>query len=121
MHKIFLTILVLIGLPVHGQTFTSNAELELEPGRVFEPKNVGTFSGAMRSCFNNYKINNYLAAHQSTVKIMNQMSAIDRNQAMGGFQYTLRTRTFNGKSLSAAECDRLFSSDWQSFLYKPNE
>jgi hypothetical protein len=121
MPKIFLAILVVIGFPVLGQTIASNPIIELEPGRAFEPKNVGTFSGAMRSCFNSYKNNDYLEAHQSTVKIMNQMSAIERNQAMGEFQYSIRTRTFNGKSLSAAECDRLFSSDWQSFLYKANE
>jgi hypothetical protein len=103
-----------------AQSESEQLFIEMNPGRQYSPENVGNFSGAMKSCFNNYNVKNYFLAYQTTVKIMNKMSPLERNQAMGEFQYVLRTRTFNGRSLSGAECERISSSDWPSYLLEPN-
>jgi len=112
---------VFVPLSLEAQTQSEKDQLfiEVDPSRPYSSENVGNFSGAMKSCFNNYNVKNYFLAYQTTVKIMNQMSPLERNQAMGEYQYVLRTRTFNGRSLSAAECDRIFSSDWTSYLLEP--
>ena len=101
---------------VQAQVGKEQLLIEEDLVRKYDPENVGNFSGAMKSCFNNYRIKNYFSAYQTTVKIINQMTPLERNQAMGNLQYVLRTRTFNGRSLTAAECERLISSDWPSYL-----
>jgi hypothetical protein len=118
----FLIICVSASFYLEAQAQTENNQLliEVDSKLQYDPENVGSFSGAMKSCFNNFKIKSYFSAYQTTVKIMNQMTSLERNQAMGKFQYVMRTRTFNGRSLSAAECERLFSSDWPSYLIEPN-
>jgi len=109
-------LLVTHSLGVQAQVGKEQLLIEEDPVRKYDPENVGNFSGAMKSCFNNYRIKNYFSAYQTTVKIINQMTPLERNQAMGNLQYVLRTRTFNGRSLTAAECERLISSDWPSYL-----
>jgi hypothetical protein len=109
-------LLVTQSLGVQAQVVKEQLLIEEDPVRKYDPENVGNFSGAMKSCFNNYRIKNYFSAYQTTVKIINQMIPLERNQAMGNLQYVLRTRTFNGRSLTAAECERLISSDWPSYL-----
>jgi hypothetical protein len=103
-------------LGVQAQVVKEQLLIKEDPGKQYDPGNVGNFSGAMKSCFNNYRIINYFSAYQTTVKIINQMAPLERNQAMGNLQYVLRTRTFNGRSLSAAECERLISRDWIFYL-----
>jgi len=109
-------LLVTHSLGVQAQVGKEQLLIEEDLVRKYDPENVGNFSGAMKSCFNNYRIKNYFSAYQTTVNIINQMTPLERNQAMSNFQYVLRTRTFNGRSLSAAECERLISSDWPSYL-----
>jgi hypothetical protein len=109
-------LLVTHSLGVQAQVGKEQLLIEEDLVRKYDPENVGNFSGAMKSCFNNYRIKNYFSAYQTTVKIINQMTPLERNQAMGNLQYVLRTRTFNGRSLTAAECERLISSDWPSYL-----
>ena len=109
-------LLVTHSLGVQAQVGKEQLLIEADLVRKYDPENVGNFSGAMKSCFNNYRIKNYFSAYQTTVKIINQMTPLERNQAMGNLQYVLRTRTFNGRSLTAAECERLISSDWPSYL-----
>jgi hypothetical protein len=109
-------LLVTHSLGVQAQVGKEQLLIEEDLVRKYYPENVGNFSGAMKSCFNNYRIKNYFSAYQTTVKIINQMTPLERNQAMGNLQYVLRTRTFNGRSLTAAECERLISSDWPSYL-----
>jgi hypothetical protein len=89
---------------------------EFDPSRIYDPQRVGSFSGAMKSCFYKNKNNSYLQAQQATLNIMNRMTPIARNESMSEYQYVLRTRTFNGKSLSSAECERIITSDWQSYV-----
>ena len=81
---------------------------------TYSSENIGNFSGTMKSCFNNYKVKNYFLAYHITVKIINKMSPLERDQVMGEFQYVLRTRTFNGRILSGADCERILTSDWSS-------
>ena len=81
---------------------------------TYSSENIGNFSGTMKSCFNNYKVKNYFLAYHTTVKIINKMSPLERDQVMVEFQYVLRTRTFNGRILSGADCERILTSDWSS-------
>jgi len=112
---VFLLILSLtILLNSYGQPVLQS--LEFDPNRMYDPQRVGGFSGAMKSCFYKNKNSNYLQAHQATLNIMNRMTPIERNESMGEYQYVLRTRTLNGRSLSSAECERLIKSDWQSYV-----
>ncbi len=86
-----------------------------ETSRQNDTENVGSFFEAMESCFNNYKLNDHFSAYQPTLKIMSQMTPLERNQVMGKFQYVLRTHTFNDQSLFSAVCERLFSHNWQTY------
>lgn len=101
---------------VLAQANDTSYQFELDASIKYEPTRVGGFGGAMRICLMSSRTNRYNNAYQAATQIMNQMPAGDRNQAMGSYQYVFRTRTFNGHSLSAAECDRIIRSDWVAFL-----
>jgi hypothetical protein len=112
---VFLLIAILpIGFGSQAQPAVDS--FEFDPSRIYDPQRVGSFSGAMKSCLYKNKNNSYLQAHQATLNIMNRMTPIARNESMSEYQYVLRTRTFNGRSLSSAECERLITSDWQSYV-----
>ena len=100
-----------MGFVCHAQPVSDSLE--------FDPQHVGSFSGAMKSCSYRNKNSSYLEAHQVTINMMNRMTPIARNQSMGAYQYVLRTKTFNGKSLTTAQCERLIASDWQSYVSEP--
>jgi len=113
-HVFLLISCLTIVLNSYGQPVLES--LEFDPNRMYDPQRVGSFSGAMKSCFYKNKNSIYLQDHQATLNIMNRMTPIARNESMGQYQYVLRTRTFNGRSLSSAECERLITSDWQSYV-----
>jgi hypothetical protein len=122
MKKRCISLLIAI-LPIGFGTYAQPVvdSFEFDPSRTYDPQRVGSISGAMKNCSYLNKNNNYLQAHQVTINIMNRMTPIARNQSMGSYQYVLRTKTFNGKSLTAAECERIIASDWQSYVIEPLE
>jgi hypothetical protein len=106
-----------MGFGAYAQTVVDS--FEFDPSRTYDPQRVGSISGAMKNCSYKSKNNGYLEAHQATLNIMNRMTPIARNQSMGAYQYVLRTKIFNGKSLTASQCERIISSDWQSYVSEP--
>jgi hypothetical protein len=110
----------IVSSDVHAQSDGLNTSFEMEEGKQYIPENVGSFVGAMTSCYNNYKGQSYLEIYRSTIPIINQMIPVDRNVAMGKYAEVVRRRIFASQKLTRAECERLINSNWMDFLNQSN-
>jgi hypothetical protein len=99
-----------------AQDNSALTSFEIEVGKQYDPEKMGSFTGAMTSCYNNYKRPEYLQIYQSTMQVINKMSSLDRNTAMGHYATVVRRRIFASKKLTSAECDRMIHSNWVEYL-----
>ena len=101
----------------HAQ-ITTNTDFEINEVTLYEPLRGGGFVAARTICFKQFKAIEYRDIRDKTLPLMNQMSALDRNQAMGSFKKVNRNWIFDYHKLTNAQCQRIVNSDWQNYLLK---
>jgi len=112
-----LLIVQLTGLAARAQTQAENSTtLAQNTEEIYDVYRLGALNAAMKSCFIFYKSQVYFNINQETSKLINTLSNIDRNQAMGAYQNVLATSVFEGKSLTSAYCERIINSNWIGYL-----